>query len=288
MNEDLYRIDMSRVFQFVGTYKYTLILLPLVLAATVFLSTLVIEPVYRFSARFVPCHITHTTDGRRTFLKSPNVIISEIKAGLYRNLPDQELESTASVGIIDARLIRERSIEISLESGKGTKGEEILRAMLTEIMNDQKEYAAIYTPLNQQTQEELDLLRKYEDELETLRAAFQARTGLNAEAINLNAPAGIPAKDLALLSEVYMQLVRIGIQLQAMELRVSRLANQLPTLMRVHEMEIVQPPKRTPQPVYPQTGLWVIVALSLGLVGAVLLALLIDSYSKYRAERSNA
>ncbi len=283
MNEDLYRIDMSKIFLFVGKYKLLLIFLPVLLTAAVFVSTLVIEPVYKFSARFVPCYITDPNFSRELFVKNPYVFVSEINAGAYQNSLSQEFRSSSSSIEIKARLLDRRVVEIAFEGRKDVKGEEALEAMLTEIINDENETTGGY----KQTEDDLALLKNYEVELDILREKFQASTDLNAESIDHDAPDGNSLKDFTMLSDVYMQLTRIEIQLQSMELRISRIAKQLPTQMQVHEMEIILPPNRIPQQVYPQTGLWVIVALFLGLVGAFLLALLIDSYLKYRAERSN-
>jgi ABC-type sugar transport system permease subunit len=287
MSEDIYRIEMSRVFRFIGKYKYLLFFIPLAATAIVFLSTLLIEPIYLYSARFIPGYIERTEDAMEVFIKDLDVLVTEINSGVFSDKTTAEVGSPGFMPEIKASLIGDRIIEVTLEGGQEGKGEEALQTLLTGILNKEKEYVDGYTQATQQTEETLKLLRKHDEELTTLRNELQARAGLSSNN-NRKAIEGRSTQELLQLSDIYIQLGKTELQLVETELQINHLSKRLISQSQVQHMEIIQPPKRSSQPVYPQTGMWVIVTLFLGFVVALLLALLIESYLRYRAERADA
>ena len=282
--------DTGKIFLFISKYKYLLVIVPILSLIIALVYSFIITSLYSYNVRLLPGQYQGDSIKKiPTFFLQPVQLAEEINMGLFDKNITQKLGIKTDILNLKAEIKGQGIVAITLDAPASSKGIEILSELLAILKLREDTAIAEHSHQLESLRREIGFYMEARASLEQSRNNL--REILSRSGGKLTTPANVDSGDrstsyLFTTGQVYIALVQAEINL----LQVNRNLEQLHELSRgrenFREMEIFSEPSRKAQPHYPNRQLIGVVAFFLGLVGAILLALFLDNYSKYKKEKT--
>lgn len=280
------RPDIFKVFDFISNYKLIIMIIPVIVMIAALLFSFSLSLKYNHNARFLLGHYwLNPQKDDMIFFLDPINLNRDINLGLYN------LDVSQAAGISTrelnyySRIIDDGLLEITSVAPLESKGTEVIANLISLIQAAEDEVIAKHRRNTDTIRQALELYAGTKDNISKIKSELS--TVLNIEE-NSSQPTFDTSdqSDLKMLWKIYASIVNSDTYLNSIERDLSELYQNYSAVSEYRKLTLIFEPARSENPVHPNLFLIGLIALFMGLTGAVLLALIIDSIRKYRIERT--
>jgi len=280
------RPDIFKVFDFIASYKLMIIIIPVIAVIAALLFSFSMPVKYNHNARFLLGHYwsnLHKND--REFFLDPGNLNHDINLGEFNANVSQGMGINTRELNYYSHIIDEGTLEITSVAPLESKATEVIANLITLIQAAEDEAIAKHQRKNDTIRQALELCSGTKDNISKIKNELSAVLNIEEDSPQLILDT-TDQSDLKILWKIYASILNSDASLNSIERDLSELYQDYSAVSEYRKLTLIFEPARSENPLHPNLFLIGLIALFMGLTGAVLLALLIDSIRKYRIERT--
>lgn len=286
MDSNRERPEFFKVFDFISKYKILLIVTPIIamIAALSYSSFLPVK--YTYTARFLLGHYwLQPQKEDKMFFLDPINVNNDINRGIY-NLDVSQASgiSTRELNYY-SRIINEDEgiLDIAYTAPPENKGTEVISSLISFIRAAEDREISKYRRNADTIREALELCAGTKKYISNIKNELSAVLDTHGDSSNINAT---DPSDLKMLWRIYSSIVDFNAYFNSIEAYLDGLHKNYSAVSEFRKLTIVYEPAKIDDQKNPDFLLIGLIALFMGLTGAVLSALIVDSIRKYRIEKT--